>query len=171
MSLFTTTPRELFNLAQREEIEAIATIVAKSVALEVWTERESNWTKYSPRPSPHKSLPDNLQSLVVSEPTVVAVGNCTFYGYEESGVETRYGQRLRISDTADIENPWSSVGNPIRDVIALNYGTMARIIDRLFYHFSGARPPTGQMIMKLIYGLSVLQIPDGITITVFYTQP
>jgi hypothetical protein len=162
MSLFTTS-RDIFS---PEQLIAIRTAV-----LDVWTEKETNWRRYSPRPSPYKSLPENLQSLVVSEPTVVAVGPCTFYGYEESGVEARYGQRLRISDTADIDYEWSSVGGPIRDVVALNYGTMPRIIDRIFYFFSGARPPTGQTIMRLIYGLAVLSVPDGITITVFWTQP
>jgi hypothetical protein len=162
MSLFTA-PREIFSPEQR--------VAIRDMILDVWTEKETSWLKYAPRPSPHKSLPDNLQSAVVSLPTVIAVGPCSFYGYEESGVETRYGQRLRISDTADADNLWSSVGSPIRDVIALNYGTMPRIIDRIFYFFSGARPPAGQTVMKLVYGLSVLQIPEGITITVFYTQP
>jgi hypothetical protein len=184
----------IFSEAQLEAIEHIAEKQTRTIVAEILRDKELNFARgqftaykiqqekrttnatLSDHPGPNpRPLPPNLQSMTVSEPTVVVSGPCTFYGYSESGVARHYADRLRISDTDNATDRWSSYDDPIRDIISLNYGTMARIVDSiLYFYWRGDKqvlPPSGQTIMPLNYGLSILRVPDGVTVTVYWTVP
>jgi hypothetical protein len=184
----------IFSDAQLEAIEHIAEKQTRTIVAEILRDRELNFAREQFRSQPSSTtqdadeptsrdyfvpnprpLPPDLQSMTVSEPTVVVSGPCTFYGYSESGNARHYADRLRISDTNDATDRWSAFGDPIRDIISLNYGTMSRMIDSILYFYwrgdKQVAPPSGQTIMPLNYGLSVLRVPEGVTVTVYWTQP
>jgi hypothetical protein len=184
----------IFSEAQLEMINNLVEKQTRTIVAEILRDRELNFARgqftaykiqqekraadptsrdyFVPNPRP---LPPNLQSMTVSEPTVVVSGPCTFYGYAESGNARHYADRLRISDTNDATDRWSAFGDPIRDIISLNYGTMSRMVDSILYFYwrkdKQVAPPSGQTIMPLNYGLSILRVPEGVTITVYYTVP
>jgi hypothetical protein len=182
----------IFSEAQLEIINNMVEKQTRTIVAEILRDRELNFARdqfiahkqekrttnatLSDHPGPNpRPLPPGLQSMTVSEPTVVVSGPCTFYGYSESGVARHYADRLRISDTDNATDRWSSYDDPVKDIISLNYGTMARIVDSiLYFYWRGDKqvlPPSGQTIMPLNYGLSILRVPEGVTITVYYTVP
>jgi hypothetical protein len=77
------------NVFSSKEVEGIETI-ARRVALQVFAERGYSSQKRNAQPKPMPGiedlppLPDNLQSMTVSVPTVVVNGAGTFYGWAES---------------------------------------------------------------------------------------
>jgi hypothetical protein len=195
MSHFSDTREQvvkkpIFSEAQLEMINNLVEKQTRTIVSEILRDRELNFAREQFRSQPSSTadepttrdrgpnprpLPPNLQAMTVSEPTVVVSGPCTFYGYAESGNARRYSDRLRISDTADSTDRWSSYADPVKDIISLNYGTLARMVDSvLYFYWRGdlqVNPPAGQTIMPLNYGLSVLRVPEGVTITLYWTVP
>lgn len=183
MSLFSTSKElavQALHVFNSKESDAIRTIVHQVLAEPQYS---TNWTKKNNQPTPMPGtkdlppLPDNLQNATVTVPTVVVSGPCTFYGYSESGNPTHYGDLIRIRDAADLNEYPSAFSGQIRDIVCNNYGTQPNTFSTLFYqNWRTGRnttfpPPYGQMVIPCGYGLSVLKIPAGISIQVWYTIP
>jgi hypothetical protein len=184
MSLFSNS-KELAVQAFQDVFNSKERVAIRTVVRQVLAEPQYSpkWGKKNAQPTPMPGtkdpppLPDNLQSLTVSVPTVVVSGPCTFYGYSESGNPTHYGELIRIRDANVLADYPSAFSGQIRDIVAVNYGTQPNMYSTLFYqNWRTGRnttfpPPYGQMVTPCGYGLAVLKVPAGISIQVWYTIP
>ena len=139
----------------------------------VCVNRIGTGSPYGRNPPP---LPDNLQTMTVTAPTVIVAQPCTFYGYSESGNPLHYGELIRIRDANVLGNYPSGFDGQARDIICYNYGTMTPMSSILLYIKKGGSnskfpPPLGQMVIPCAYGLSVLRVPAGISLQLWYTIP
>jgi hypothetical protein len=169
---------KIFGSKEEAEIETIARrvvrqMLAEGYSLSTQSKRSTNVPNYGPNPRP---LPDNIQTMTVSMPTVIVSGACTMYGYAENGEAQHYGEVLRIRD-ANVLTEYPSIFNgQIRDIVCNVYGSQPNMSSTLLYikkggHDSKYPPPLGQMVVPCGYGLAVLKVPAGVSITVWYTIP
>jgi hypothetical protein len=185
MSLFST-PKELVvqtlqDVFSSKEEKAIRTIVRQVLAEQKYSSPKRDRKNAQPTPTPGTKdpspLPDNLQTIMVTAPTVIVAQPCTFYGYSESGNPLHYGVLTRIRDANVLAEYPSAFAGQIRDIVCSNCGTQPNMFSTLFYqNWRTGRnttfpPPYGQMVIPCQYGLSVLKIPAGISLQLWYTIP
>jgi hypothetical protein len=170
MSLFSTSKELIVQVAKifsSKEEDAIRTI-ARPVLLErgyllsTQSKRSTNGTGVTPGPNP-RPLPDNLQTITVTAPTVIVSGAGTFYGYAESGNPMHYGKLLQI-------------GIDGRNTFSYNYGTQCPMSSMLLYVKKGGSdskwpPPYGQIIIPFYSELSVRKLPAGLSLSLWWTVP
>jgi hypothetical protein len=129
------------------------------------------------RPCPvEKPLPADLLQIEVIEPTVIATGAGTYYGYYHLDETPLLPSniRLRISDTTDLSDANSPVYNNVVNFINIDWGYTPRILYGIgvtngLPYPRWVKPPYGQLKRRFISGLSLLSAPPGLATTIYYT--
>jgi hypothetical protein len=169
MSLFSTS-KELIVQATKifgsKEEDVIRTIVRQ-----VLTEPQysSKWGKKNapPKPMPGTKdpppLPDDLQTMTVSVPTVVVNGAGTFYGWQKVAIHCITESYHKLASTEEV------LYHTIME-------TQCQMSSILLYIKKGGHdtkypPPYGQMVIPFNSELSVRKLPVGLSLSLWWTQP
>jgi hypothetical protein len=123
------------------------------------------------KPNHYAPLPAGIIHIDITEPTVIAVGSGTYYGfYINSGPLVPSRVQLRISD-ADSLNDYP--GDGITDFHREEWGFGPPYKYALYYGSpipDYMVPPYGQLIRPFTKGLAVRGIPPGVDVTIWYTS-
>jgi hypothetical protein len=184
MSLFSTSKELIVQAAKifnSKEEEAIRTIARQVLLERGYGFPKSGKKNDQPTPMPGikdpRPLPDSLQTITVTAPAVIVAQPCTFYGYSETGNPLHYGELIRIRDANVLADYPAGFDGQVRDIICYNYGPQPNMFSTLSYqNWRTGRsakypPPCGQMIIPCGYGLSVLKLPAGISLQLWWTVP
>jgi hypothetical protein len=120
----------------------------------------------------YKPLPADLLDMEITQPTVVAVGSGVYYGYHITDYGGSHSKvQLRISDTDKFEDRRSTYNDYIKDFNRTDPAYLTYVPYGEPPNPDWVVPPYGQPIVPFSIGLSVLSIPNGMKITIWYTVP
>jgi hypothetical protein len=115
-------------------------------------------------------LPTDLLSVNVTAPTVIKAGAGVYYGFHIGYQPDIPSQTvLRISDTDNSADRWPGRGDEFVDFLRVDAGYQS------FFPYNRPPwrdwiiPPYGQLVIPFKIGLSVLSIPPGMSVTIWYT--